>query len=284
MNIEIRIYKRYDMDLFALYDAGYPVTAMIRDAVTGFAHKQPVRFQISAPSFFNANEKKSFRTRFCVPDSDTETIFLIKSIKHGCRSNFCKAVLRDALARQNLAAYFSYSTDPSFYNGKKSGYSGYNNNEPLLVLPGSMRKGKTAKKTGDKVVAGVDSGKKAESKQDVLEERLTSGTGGDKPAVRQVSEPEVSDSVKTEPERVTNDGKTAGSAAGEESVKNETTDAGSPACVQKTMESVPAEESVPEAVTPESAPDPSDIPQSYEDAFDGPDDIMSSFMGIMDDD
>lgn len=116
MNIEIRVYKRYDMDLFALYDAGYPLADMMYKAVAGFAHRQPVRFLTERPVFFDANDKSTFRTRFTVPNSDTATIALLKTIKHGCRSNFCKAVLREALIHQNLTAYFATSADMSLFD------------------------------------------------------------------------------------------------------------------------------------------------------------------------
>lgn len=117
MNVEIRFYKRYDMDLFALYNAGYPIAELMREAVQGFAHKKPIHIEINDPIFFDANDKKSFRTRFTIPNDDIETIRLLKSVKHNCRNSFCKAVLRNALINLPLTAYFSYNSDFSLYDG-----------------------------------------------------------------------------------------------------------------------------------------------------------------------
>lgn len=117
MNVEVRFYKRFDMDLFALFDAGYPIAELMREAVQGFAHKQPVHIEINDPLFFDSNDKNTFRTRFVIPNDDVETINMLKTIKHRCRSNFCKAVLRNALVNLPLTAYFSYDSDYSLYEG-----------------------------------------------------------------------------------------------------------------------------------------------------------------------
>ena len=117
MNVEVRFYKRFDMDLFALFDAGYPIAELMREAVQGFAHKQPIHIEINDPIFFDSNDKNTFRTRFSIPNDDIETINMLKTIKHRCRSNFCKAVLRNALVNLPLTAYFSYDSDYSLYEG-----------------------------------------------------------------------------------------------------------------------------------------------------------------------
>ncbi len=107
MKVEIRIYKRYDTDLVALVDNGYPVGEMMRAAVTGYANGQPVYFQLDEVLFFDMNRKNNVRLRFDVPKTDAKTIHLLQNIKHGYRNSFCKMVLRDALSHQNLGCYFA---------------------------------------------------------------------------------------------------------------------------------------------------------------------------------
>ncbi len=107
MNIEIRIYKLFDTDLVALVDNGFPVTTMMREAVIGYAHGTPVFYKMDEHIYFDMNRKKNVRIRFDIPDSDKQTIYLLKNIKHGYRNSFCKMVLRNALTQQNLSGYFA---------------------------------------------------------------------------------------------------------------------------------------------------------------------------------
>lgn len=107
MNVEVRIYKRYDTDLLALHDAGYAITKMMTEAVCSYANGRPCNFFIDEFVPFDMNDKTSIRIRLSINDSDAATISLIRNIKHGYRSNFCKQVLRNALVQQNLVCYFS---------------------------------------------------------------------------------------------------------------------------------------------------------------------------------
>lgn len=104
---EIRLYKRYDTDLLALCDAGYSISLMIKDALYGYAHSIPVHIYIDKVVPFDLNKKTSVHTRFTIPDSDLQTCYLLRNIKHGYRNSFCKNILRNALVQQNLAAYFA---------------------------------------------------------------------------------------------------------------------------------------------------------------------------------
>lgn len=107
MNIEIRIYKRYDTDLLSLHDAGYSVTKMMEKAVSSYANGLPCHFFIDEMLPFDMNDKKSVRLRLKFKDNDYNTVNLIRNIKHGYRSNFCKQVLRNSLIQQNLLCYMS---------------------------------------------------------------------------------------------------------------------------------------------------------------------------------
>lgn len=106
MVVEIRIYKRYDIDLFSLCDAGFPVVAMMKDAISGYANVTPVHFLIDEAVPFNLEGKTSIHKRLNIPDDDVKTITLLKNVKKGLRNNFCKNVLRNALIQQNLCGYF----------------------------------------------------------------------------------------------------------------------------------------------------------------------------------
>lgn len=112
MNIEIRIYKRYDTDLLALHDAGYSVNRMMAEALSSYANGMPCYFFLDSLVPFDLNDKNSVRLRLAIKNEDYNTINLIKNIKHGYRSNFCKQILRNALVQQNLICYIA---DPNFF-------------------------------------------------------------------------------------------------------------------------------------------------------------------------
>lgn len=107
MNIEVRVYKRYDTDILALHDAGYSITKMMTDAVIAYANGRPCHFFVDEILPFDMNDKKNVRLRLKINNNDYNTIRLLKDIKHGYKSNFCKQVLRNAMIQQNLTCYFS---------------------------------------------------------------------------------------------------------------------------------------------------------------------------------
>lgn len=110
MVVEIRLYKRFDTDLLALCDAGYSISAMMKEAVIGYANAYPVHFYMDELIPFDSNDKKMIHTRFIVPDSDKKTCYMLKHIKYRHRNSFCKAVLRNALVQQNLISFFADET------------------------------------------------------------------------------------------------------------------------------------------------------------------------------
>ncbi len=107
MRVLTRIYKQFDPDLLALDVMGYPIPEMMRLAVSAIAHGQPIHFYIDQPSFFDLNNKKNVKKTFTIDNKDTVTIALLKRIKHGYISSFCKAALRNCLVQQNICAFFS---------------------------------------------------------------------------------------------------------------------------------------------------------------------------------
>ena len=137
MVVEIRIYKRYDMDLFSLFDAGLPVPLMIRDAVVAYAHATPLHYLIDETVPFDLNGKTTLHTRINIPDTDKKTIYMLKHIKHGLRNNFCKMVLRNALIQQNLCGYFS---DNNLFELQKKNFSEHDVSLINNVIPCSALK------------------------------------------------------------------------------------------------------------------------------------------------
>lgn len=107
MVIEFRLYKKFDMDLIALYNMHYPVASMMRDAVISYANGRPLHYWVDEPTFFDANDCDAVHSRFNIPDSDTITCYMLSHIKFRCKNAFVKTVLRNALIQQNLTCFFT---------------------------------------------------------------------------------------------------------------------------------------------------------------------------------
>ncbi len=108
MNVEFRLYKKFDADLIALVDAGYSVSRMMKAALIAYANGQPLHFYIDGPALdLDMNVAKTVHQRFVIPDSDEKTCYMIKNIKFRCRNMFFKSVLRNALIQQSLACFFA---------------------------------------------------------------------------------------------------------------------------------------------------------------------------------
>ncbi len=107
MKIEVRVYKKYDMDILALYSAGYSLARMMRDAICAYAKGQPFFLAIGEIMPFDIGDKNSIHIRLCIPDGEFEAIDLLSSVKDGYKGNFSKQLLRNALIQQNLSCFFS---------------------------------------------------------------------------------------------------------------------------------------------------------------------------------
>lgn len=107
MVIEFRLYKKFDMDLIALYNMHYPVASMMREAVIAYANGRPLNYLVDEPTVFNADDCDAVHSRFNIPDSDTITCYMLSHIKFRCKNAFVKTVLRNALIQQNLTCFFT---------------------------------------------------------------------------------------------------------------------------------------------------------------------------------
>ncbi len=107
MKVEVRLYKRFDVDLVSMVDAGYPVSTMMKDALISYANGEPIHYLIDENLEYSFRNKNSVRFRLTIPDEERNAIYVLTSIKHGYRNNFLKSLLRNTLVQQNLGCYFS---------------------------------------------------------------------------------------------------------------------------------------------------------------------------------
>lgn len=106
MFIDIRLYKRFDMDIISLIDAGYDVKRMMEVSIVSFANGKAIAFVMDKIIKFKIAEKQTIHFRANIPDTDTRAVALMKAVNKGHRNSFCKALFRNAFAQQNLSGYF----------------------------------------------------------------------------------------------------------------------------------------------------------------------------------
>lgn len=140
MQIQVYIYKRHDIDLLALADAGYSLSTMIKSAVCAYANEQPLFYYIDEVMPFDLNDKKSIRVIFRINKSDSKTFYMLNNIKHGKRGVFCKMILRNAIIQQNMAGFFA---DENLVNLHFSNLRNFNINMYSNVIPISSLKKNT---------------------------------------------------------------------------------------------------------------------------------------------
>lgn len=108
MRHDLIISRFKEPDLLSIYQAGYSLPKMIRDALISFAHGQPIKIDLGdTPLTLDDTKKQRARIAVFIPDEDTVTTALLKSIKPRLKSEFLKMVLRNALVSQNIAPFFN---------------------------------------------------------------------------------------------------------------------------------------------------------------------------------
>lgn len=105
MRLQIRYYKRFDTDLLALFEAGYPLNKYFKNALYAYAHGEEYHLYVRDCKPHDLNGPQFIHTIINV--TDKESIELMRNIKHGYRNAFCKMLLREALVYQYLGAYFA---------------------------------------------------------------------------------------------------------------------------------------------------------------------------------
>ena len=110
MRLDIRYYKRYDYDLIALYNAGYPLREYLLKALSAYAHAKPFHIFLPEPLERGCGDMQGLHSSYTIEDE--KSIELLKQVKPNYRNYFCKLLLRDALIGQNLACL---CTKPEFF-------------------------------------------------------------------------------------------------------------------------------------------------------------------------
>lgn len=107
MRVEMRVYRQFDLDLYALAAAGYSLSRLFETAVTSFANGNPVYIIIDELNNFSIGDKTAF-LHFCfkVDNRDTATVNLLQSAAPRMRTSLCKMILRNALGQQDLRCFF----------------------------------------------------------------------------------------------------------------------------------------------------------------------------------
>lgn len=106
--LPIRIYKRYDIDLLALYHhPEFNFKKKFREAVSGYVSGKPVLIQIPEPAD-NEFKYETIQFQLCFhKKNDANVIRFIQNIKSGYRNSILKSIFRNSLQ----GVYFYYSTN-----------------------------------------------------------------------------------------------------------------------------------------------------------------------------
>lgn len=105
MEFEVKFYRLHDLDIVGLRDLGYPIQAMLKKALIGYANGSPVHYIVNEPNAMTLTGAKSFRVKINMKDE--ATIAMLRTIRSRQRNSFCKALLRNSLMHQSLAPYFT---------------------------------------------------------------------------------------------------------------------------------------------------------------------------------
>ena len=124
--VVIRIYASYDADLVWLCECGVSMATFAQNALTSYVYDKELQYVMPEVSKKKAEINRTFRTRFTVRDE--KVIEVLKRIKPRKKNLFIKTLMRNALVRQNMAAFFSGSAEIEKENEKnkellESGYS-----------------------------------------------------------------------------------------------------------------------------------------------------------------
>jgi hypothetical protein len=114
MLVEVRIYRRHDADLIMLKSYGVSISRMMRLALENYVAGQ--RIKLCLPDSHACDISDCSMLRYRLNIQNPEVIKLLKSIKHGYRNQFCKALLRDMLDCGSLGVYLGTDEAVEFEN------------------------------------------------------------------------------------------------------------------------------------------------------------------------
>lgn len=101
----VRIYKRFDYDLYTIYTAGYNMAWMIRDAVCALVQKKPLRIRLDEKCPDTQKKSTSVKITVTFKNASKELEDILTGVKDGYVSSFCKAALRTVLINQNIQCF-----------------------------------------------------------------------------------------------------------------------------------------------------------------------------------
>ena len=107
MDIFVRLYKNYDIDLISLSAAGYDLSRMLYVSLLSFASGSPCKIMLNRDIDMGLEDIQNLRIR-CRIQKDCEHVKdLLSGIKPKQRSAFCKALLRNTLSCGNLRMFLN---------------------------------------------------------------------------------------------------------------------------------------------------------------------------------
>lgn len=100
MRVTIRLYKRHDLDLLALYyNEDYNFKENFKNAIRGYIHGRPVKNKIPVKEDMRSVYSLPSKVSFHIPlkeDKDKDIIKYIRSITKGRRNNMLKNIFRNS--------------------------------------------------------------------------------------------------------------------------------------------------------------------------------------------
>lgn len=107
MKVEIKIYKIFDPDLYAMSAYGIKITNLMKEALEHYVRGEYVHFHIPKSLIYDFSLKKR-SVHLAMDITDPESIaFLKKNIKPRYRTAFLKSLLRGSFTTPQLGAFLS---------------------------------------------------------------------------------------------------------------------------------------------------------------------------------
>ena len=107
MDIYVRLYKTFDLDLICLAEAGYDLSKMLYVSLLSFASGTPCKIMLNRDIDMGLEDVQNLRIR-CRLSNDSEQVEkLMSNIKPGKQCAFCKALLRNTLTCGNLRLFLN---------------------------------------------------------------------------------------------------------------------------------------------------------------------------------
>ena len=116
--VVVRIYASYDADLVWLCEQGVSIAPFAKSVLTDYTYGKEVRYTIPPSDTKCSKNIKTFRTRIVI--TDPNVIKVLDSIRPRRINLFIKTLLRNALARQNMGAFFLDDDDSEYISKEKN--------------------------------------------------------------------------------------------------------------------------------------------------------------------